>query len=149
MKTAHNVMITVFSNEGEDSEKIKEGLIKLAALNLEKEKIKIEQEKAEGVLGSRIDIFRINLEKERHVNSFLENLFFKLSQQQKELIIKQIETRVDDECRFFLRLDKDKLLEGQYWVTDKGNCFHIKISIAAYPAKKEKAVEIVRKLILG
>lgn len=149
MKTAHNITISVFSNEGEDSEKIKEGLIKLAALDMEKEKIKIEQEKAEGVLGNRIDIFKINLEKERHVKSFLRNLFSKLSQQQKELLVKQTETRVDDECRFFLRLDKNKLLEGKYWITEKGDCYHIKILIAAYPAKKENAVEIVKKLILS
>jgi RNA binding exosome subunit len=149
MKFAHNISISVFSNEGEDTEKIKEGLIKLAGLGLEKEKIKLEHEPAEGVKGNKIDIFRINLEKERHVNRFLGNLFSKLSQQQKELLIKQIETRVDDECRFFLRLDKDNVLEGKYRITDRGNCYHIKVLIAAYPAKKGNAVEIVRKLILS
>jgi RNA binding exosome subunit len=148
MKIAHSVLITVFSNEGEDSEKIKEGLIKLIGLDLEKEKIKLEHEAAEGAAGNKIEIFKIKLEKERHVNSFLKDIISKLNQQQKELLTKQVETRVDDECNFFLRIDKEKFFEGRYWITDRGNCYHIKTLIAAYPANKEKAVDIVKKHIL-
>jgi RNA-binding protein len=149
MKTAHNIIISVFSNEGEDAEKINEALVRLVNLDLEKEKLKVEHEAAEGVQNNKIDIFRIKLEKDRHINSFFENLLSKLGQQQKDLIVKQIKTRIDDDCNFYIRLDKEKLFEGQYHITEKGNCYHIKTLVAAYPKKKEKAVEIVKRLILG
>ena len=35
----------------------------------------------------------------------------------------------------------------KYELTDAGNCLHIKIAIAAYPNKREVAVEILKQII--
>jgi RNA binding exosome subunit len=41
---------------------------------------------------------------------------------------------------------KQKLLNNELWITDCGECFHIRISIAAFPKKKEVALEVIKKI---
>jgi RNA binding exosome subunit len=150
MKSIHNIEISVFAREEEDNlDSVKEGILKLADMDLEKEKIKLEHTTATGAKDNKIDILKIRLEKERHVKKFVSNLLSNLTDEQKELILEQLDSRVDEECNFFIRLDKDKLLNDEYWITDSGNCFHIKMLVAAYPAKKDNAKEIIEKLFLS
>ena len=149
MKIAHNIAIRVFAKEWEDAEKIKEGLSRLAPVNFEKEKLKINETTAEGFEDRKIKIFEIKLEKERHAKVFFDNLLQKISDKQKEMLIKQTDSRTDDECNFFIRLDKEKMLNGEYWITDSGDCYHIKILVAAYPAKKDAAKKVIEGLIKG
>lgn len=148
MKVVHNVEISVFVREEETNlEQIREKLLSLVDLDLEKENIQLSQEEVTGAEDNKIEILKIKLEKERHVNKFIFDLIGKLSEDQKDMVISQIDSRVDEECNFFIRLDKEKLLNGEYGITDSGNCFHIKFLIAAYPAKKEIAKDIVGRMI--
>ena len=107
-----------------------------------KEKLKLIQRTAFGFNEREIKTLEVNLEKTRHITAFLKNLNNKLNQQQKEVLLKQINSRLDDNLNFFIRFDKNKLLNQEYFITDSGDCFHIKVSIAAFPAKTEKAKEI-------
>jgi len=142
MKLAHFAELRVFSYEGEDEKKIAE---KLKELVLDG-KVNLNESSAEGLNDRKIRIFEIRLEKDSQINKFLQNLTEKLSREQKELLIRQAESRLDSEFNFFLRLDKEKLLENKYWLTDSGNCFHVKIVIACFPRTREKALEVVRNL---
>lgn len=147
MKIAHSVKITVFVKEGEDESGIRKKLLELLPFDISSEKIELKRETARGFNEKLIIILGILLEKDRHIDSFLENLIKNLSSETKELILKQAESRMDNSCNFFLRFDKEKLLkENELYLTDAGSCFHIKINVAAYPNKKEVALEIIRKL---
>ncbi len=146
MKLAHQVKLSVFIKEEEDREKIFNKLISLVPFNLKEEKIKLNEDTAMGFNNKKIKTYEIVLEKDRHINPFLEKLKESLSQEQKELLLKQADSRLDEELHFFIRLDKEKLLQDEFWITDSGNCFHIRISIAAFPAKREKALAIVKEL---
>ena len=141
MKIAHTITITVFTKEDEDKQKIKEKLLELIPEGIDKEKLKIEEQTATGFNEKKITITKLTLEKENHTTKFLKNLFSKLSNEQKNMLSKQKESRTDEECNFYIRLDKEKLNQGQYHITDEGNCYHIKTSIAAFPAKKENAIK--------
>jgi len=147
MKFAHSVKITVFVKEGENEEKIKSCMSSLIPLDLEKEKIGMHQQTAHGFNEKKIKILEIVLEKDRHIQMFLENLIKNLSNETKELLLRQAESRLDNDCNFFLRFSKDKIInENELWLTDQGNCFHIKISIAAFPKKRDIALEIIRNV---
>ena len=87
----------------------------------------------------------MSLNKERHTSKFSQLFLSKFTEEQKELLVKQMESRLDDKLRFFIRLDKPKLLEGEDWITDKGNCFHFTFAIAAYPHKREVAKRIIKR----
>ncbi len=147
MKLLHTVKLSVFVYPEEDEQAIRQRLIELVPFNLEEEKIKVEQQTAEGFQEKRIKIFNMMLSKEKHTTGFLNNLLEKLPEEEKRFIHKTAETRVDDEFNIFIRLDKPKLLEkNQYWLTDHGNCYHITMNIACFPRKKEVALEIVKKI---
>jgi RNA binding exosome subunit len=143
MKQVHNVTIKVF--EKEKINEVKLGLEKLAALNLEEEKLKIYEKKAEG-FEDTIYILELKLEKAKHVSSFLKKLTSQLKDEQKELLKRQAESRLDEELNFFIRIDKDKWLNKELIITDSGDCFHIKMLIACFPKKKEKAIAIINEI---
>ncbi len=147
MKYANSVQIRVFAKEGEDAEKIMQGLKEIAPFDYGAEKIQFEIRAATGFNEARIKIYNIKLEKERHTKKFLENLIGKLSSEQKQLLLRQKESRLDNELDFFIRLDKEKLINNEYWITDSGNCYHTTISIAAFPRNREVALNIIEKML--
>ena len=86
MKTIHNITISVFSKEDEDSENIKEKLLTLFPFELEKNKIKLKEEHLKGFGESVITKFEVNIEKNSLINQFIEHLIEKISEKQKEII---------------------------------------------------------------
>ncbi|MBS3175650.1 hypothetical protein J4457_00235 [Candidatus Woesearchaeota archaeon] len=148
MKYVHNVRITVFIKQEEDYQKNKAAFLSLVPFSLEDEKISLNERNVVGFHEVPIKILEVVLEKERHVKSFLDQFLSKLSSEQKEMLLRQKESRLDDENFFFIRLDKDHLMDHkEYFVIDGGNCFHIKMHIAAFPASRENALKVVDTLL--
>ncbi len=144
---AHNICITVFCKPKDNTELIAKKLLLLVPFDNKKEKIELKKTNATGFNEKKITILEIYLEKESHTNLFLKNLAKNLADEQKLLIKRQAESRLDDELNFFLRLDKSKLTnEDKLWLTDKGDCYHIRIKIAAFPHKREAALKTVEKI---
>ena len=145
MKLANKVKINVFVKPEEDEQKIVDALKQLLPFDLEKEKIELKRSSAQGFNERKIIIYDVVLEKENHTNNFLKFLKQKLNDSQKEMLVRQ-ENRLDDDCCFYMRLDKQKLLNNEFYITDGGECFHITFCVAAFPKKKECAKEIVKKI---
>jgi len=149
MRLAHNIRILVYCRQGEDYEQVKNTLKALVPFNIEEEKIALNETlvKGEKDYEQDITISEILLTKERHVKAFLDFLNDKLNAEQKELLVRESPSRFDKDLNFFLRLDKDKLNnEQRWWITDSGNCYHIRLSIAAYPKNNEKAMEALKDI---
>ncbi|MBD3304549.1 hypothetical protein GF343_05375 [Candidatus Woesearchaeota archaeon] len=148
MKYLNKAVASVLVKENEDLEEIKTALECLIPLDLEKEKIPVKRQTAKGFEDKKIVILKIELEKARHTNTLIKDLLNKLTKGQKALLLDQAESRLDNHQHFFIRLDKEKLLkEGRYEITDKGNCFHIKLHIAAFPSKRQEALKVIEKLL--
>jgi hypothetical protein len=147
MKLLNNVLLTVFVKGGEDETKITEKLKSFVPLDFEAEKLAVKRTVADGFSETKIIILEIELQKEKHTNIFLRKLDEILGKEQKGLVLRQAETRLDGEFNFFIRFDKEKLLnEGRYWITDSGSCFHVKMNIACFPRKKEQAMKIIQNI---
>ena len=147
MKIAHQIKIKVFSYEknNEDEKLILDKFLQLFPFNLEYEKVNLKKTYVEGFHGTKITIFEVTLAKERHTNQFIENLTKNLDAEQKKLILSQIESRLDNHLDLFLRFDKKEYLENnKLMLTDSGNCFHMKISIAAFPKNRELGLNLVK-----
>ncbi len=145
---AHSVAIRVFCGEEENESEIVNGLKSLLPFDLKKEKIAIQKQTAFGFSDRRIVIFEVILTKNRYVKAFLDNLLPKISATDKQMLLRQLESRVDGEANFFVRFDKETLAKrNEMLVTDSGNCYHIRIKMAAYPSNKETAIKLLRKLI--
>jgi len=150
MKLANSVSIRAFYSSEDDRDLFEDAFFDLVCLDREelaKEKISLEEIHAKGFSNKQIDIYHVLLEKDRYCNAVLDKLKENLSKEDKELIISQ-ENRLDAHLNFFLRLDKNLLLDDVWKITDLGNCFHIRINIAAFTKKKEMAKELLKKMFL-
>jgi RNA binding exosome subunit len=143
----HTACLRVFAKEDEDFDKIRKRFLEFFPFDLDEEKIGLKEQTAIGFKEKKIKILEAILSRKRHLKKFLEHMLNRLTKEHKELLIRQKESRLDEDLEFFIRFDKDKMIEsGEYFITDSGNCFHLKLSIAAFPAKREKALAIIDKI---
>jgi len=146
MKHFNNIHISVFSYPEENYDEIKSKLISILPFDIEKEKIRLEESTAEGFNEKQIKILEATIEKERHTNAFFENLLSKFTKERKEMLLRQLDSRIDEELNFFIRLDKEKLLQNEFFITDSGNCYHLRFNLAVFPRKKELALKLAKEL---
>lgn len=151
MRLAHQIKIKVLSYEknNEDEKLILNKFLQLFPFNLENEKLELKKSEAFGFNEKKITIFEVTLAKERHTSQFIENLIKNIDEEQKKLILEQLESRLDNNLDFFLRFDKDEYLKNNILrLTDSGNCFHIEISVAAFPKKREIGLDIIKSVFV-
>jgi len=149
MKYFNKIIISVFVklDEAEDLELIKQKFINLFPFNLVEEKLIIKEETTKGFNEKRIKILTVELLKESHTNKFFESLSSKITRDDKSAILRQKESRLDQELYFYLRFDKQKWIQkNELELTDSGDCFHIKLALAAFPRKREVALELIEKI---
>ena len=146
MKIANNVSLRVFCRDEEDKDLIVSRLKSLIPFDTEKEKIKISEKTAQGFGEKAIHVIRAELTKERHIKAFLENLFLRLGEE-KSTLLEQIDSRLDDDLNFFIRLDKEMLLKDRFVLTDSGRCYHVRINVASFPKSREKGMEILKQAL--
>ena len=147
MKYAHLIKLTAFSYENEDSENISSAFTMFFPFSLEDNKIVVKKTVAEGFNRMKIGVLEIALTKTNLISQFLSNLLENLSKEQKGEILQQINSRLDNNLDFFLRFDKESWINDKKLVlTDSGKCFHLKISVAAFPKKREVALNVIKNL---
>lgn len=147
MKQAHLIKLSVFINEAENFQEIKDKFLGFLPFNLDEEKIKLNEKRALGFWEKEITILEVTLTKRKHIKDFLENLLEKIEEKEKNIILEQAESRLDENLNFFLRFKKDEFIKNNKLVlTDSGKCFHIKMSIAAFPKKREIGIKIVKEI---
>lgn len=148
MDVAHSVTVRVFCGQEENENEIMNGLKVLLPFDHEKEKISIRRQNALGFSDRKIAIFEVVLTKNRHVKAFLDNLLSKISSTNRQMLLRQLDSRIDSDANFFVRLEKETLAKrNELLVTDGGNCYHTKIKLAAYPSNKETAMKILKGLL--
>ena len=147
MKCAHSIKLTVFSYASENSQLVLDAFLMFFPFDLEENKVTFRKTNANGFNESKIEILEVTLTKSNLISQFLDNLLKNLDETKKSQILQQIESRLGKNLNFFLRFDKDLWInEKKLVLTDSGKCFHLKISIAAFPAKREIALNVVKDL---
>ncbi len=150
MRTVHTVTISVFCKEHEDGQEVKDGLLFLLGMaekELADQRMKIDKKSAKGFGEKRIIILSVTLDKARHANRFLAHLCKLLAPAQRRIIIAEAKSRLDDDLFFYLRFDKSTLIaDKKLLLTDRGNCYHVKMSIAAFPKRADVAFDVVRSI---
>ena len=145
MKFVHNISIRVFCKADESEEDIRLGILKIINFSfseLEDQKLFIEESVVQG-FDDKIKVFNLFIEKTRHINRVISNLNEKLSGKDKERLVLQ-DNRLDDNLNFFFRLSKPLILEDSFELTDSGDCYHVRFSVASFPKNKETALEKIK-----
>lgn len=147
MKYAHSIKLTVFSYEHENLDLTLESFQSFFPFNLGDSKVLIKRTQAAGFNEKKITILEAVLEKNSLINDFLDNLLGNLDESQKTRIMLQLDSRLDKNLDFFLRFEKDQWMQDKKLVlTDGGECFHIRIGVAAFPKKRANALRILKGL---
>lgn len=145
-KLVHSVSLNVFERQIENFPLIHEVFHRFLPIDFEKNRIVIDHQQLEG-FSSIIHSLTLQTTSNRHNLLLLETLFSNLTKNDKNLLDQQKESRLNDDGVFYIRLDKPLLLQSIFKLTDTGDCFHIKIKLAAYPATREHYFENLQKLI--
>jgi RNA-binding protein len=135
----HNISYRAFVYGTENKEKVLEAIETLFP-NSHPQCIKIE-----GYYKNPVLILTNKFDKKREIKDFVEKLS-NMKYQDRKRIINELEDKMDDYGNLFLRFDKQRAYLGDLKVVEHGDSIHVKIKIAAYPAKRKVAIEIARNL---
>ncbi len=105
--------------------------------------IEFEEEITESEHGNTMMILETRISKQRE---FTE-LFSKLGDDILDSIVEDIDNRVDEDDMFYLRLDKQKAVQGIYEIAHHGDVISIFGKVQAHPAKKDVAVKVLTEFI--
>lgn len=105
--------------------------------------IEFEEEISESEHGNSMMILEARITKQREFT----DLFSKLGDGILDFILEDIDNRVDEDDMFYLRLDKQKAVQGIYEVAHHGDVISIFGKVQAHPAKKEAAIRVLKEFI--
>ena len=135
----HWVRVQTFCYATEKRELLEETMTELLGTD------EFEEEISEGEHGNVMTILESRLTKQREFNA----LFRKLGPEICGWIVEDIDNRIDDDCVFYIRLDKQKAVQGIYEVAHHGDVIAITGKVQAHPAKKEVAVRTLGGVLTG
>ncbi|GKZ13283.1 RNA-binding protein [Haladaptatus sp. T7] len=132
----HYIDLRAFCYATEDDQRVEDALRAYLPEDAE-----IERMKSEGHLGDRILILSARMENAdemRHILGRLREL------DDIEDLRDELDQRVDDNCSFFVSLDKQAAYRDEI---ELGDGITLRAKVEAYPAKKDAAVENARKAL--
>ena len=132
----HNIKFRAFVYEDESVEEVSQAILNILP------EAEIEAEEAEGM----IIILSGVVSKKRYTKTFFNTL---LDSTDMDKLNSDLERKMDEKGNWFLRFDKSDALDEKWTILDSGDSVHMKIKVAAYPARKDIAVEKVRDAILS
>ena len=134
----HNIKFRAFVYENESIDEITQSILNILP------EADIEAEEAEGLLEDKIIILSGVVSKKRYTKTFFKTL---LDNVDLEKLNDDLELKIDEKGNWFLRFDKSDALDEIWTIKDSGDSIHLKVKIAAFPAKKQIAVDKVREAI--
>lgn len=136
----HNIRFREFVYEDEDLDELKQAILNIFP------DAEIEIEEAEGLTENRILILTGVISKKRQTKDFFNKLL-ELDSEVLDKLINDLDKKVDENGNLFLRLSKEDAIDEKINIVDSGDSIHLKIKIAAYPAKKEVAINKLKEAI--
>ena len=136
----HNIRFRVFVYENENLDELTQAILNIFP------DAEIEIEEAEGLTENKILILTGVVDKKRHTKDFFNKLL-NLDQEVLDKMVDDFDKKVDDNGNLFLRLLKEDAIDDKITIVDSGDAIHLKIKIAAYPARKEIAIKKLKEAI--
>ena len=132
----HYIDLRTFCYATEDEKRVKEALRHFLP-----EEFEINRVENTGHHGDRIVVLSARVENADGMRVVLDRL---AALDSIDRVLEELDDRVDDNCSFFLRLDKQAAFNG---LVRLGEGITLRAKVEAYPAKHEKAVANAREAI--
>jgi len=134
----HYVDLRTFCYATEDEKRVEAALRTFLPEDAD---IDIEREEMEGHHGDRILVLSVRLERADEVRYVLSTL---AGLEDFAGLMAELEQRIDENCAFFIRLDKQAAFNGD---VELGDGLMLRGKVEAYPAKKERAVDTAEEAL--
>lgn len=132
----HYVDIRAFSYATEDEKRVESALRSFLP-----EETAVERAESDGHYGDRIVVLSARVENADDIRHVLGQV---ATVDDIDGIIDELDDRVDDNCSFFLTVDKQAAFEGEI---ERGDGITLRAKVEAYPAKRETAIENARGVL--
>jgi len=128
--TFHWLRINIFCYATENEELIHDAMTELLGTD------EFECDITNSEHGNRILIMSCELSKQKEIIP----IFLRLGKDVSDELKTRLEDRIDEDCVFYLRLDKQELVQGRYRIAHHGDVLSITGKVASHPARKGIAV---------
>ncbi|MBC7079273.1 MAG: hypothetical protein H5T42_02190 [Methanothrix sp.] len=135
----HRVHFRAFVSVTEDEERVRRALSIFVPLEY------IRSSKASGYYGNPITILEAELRRKEGLE-FVHMLRDQLSAGDLSRLRREIQERVDEDCKLHLRLDKQAAYRGMIKLSDSGDAIDVSVHVATYPSRYEEAVRLLREI---
>ncbi len=132
----HYIDLRTFCYATEDEKRVEQALRRFLP-----EEFDVERATNRGHHGDRIVVLSARVETADNVRHVLQQLS---DLPDIERVIGELDDRVDENCSFFLRLDKQRAFKGG---VEQGPGITLRAKVEAYPAKQPAAVENAREAL--
>ncbi len=131
----HNISYRVFVYGTENEGKVREAVKTLFPNSSP------QLDTTEGYFKNPVLILHDKITKSRDIKEFIK-ILKNLDLQTRRRILNELDNKMDDKGNLFLRFDKQRAYLGNLKIIEHGDAIHVKIKLAAYPAKKKNAMKI-------
>ncbi len=135
----HNISYRVFVYGTENENKVREAIKTLFPNSSPQTDI------TEGYFKNPVLILHDKITKRGDIKEFIK-ILENLDLQVKKRLLNELDIKMDEKGNLFLRFDKQRAYSGDLKIIEHGDAIHVKIKIAAYPAKKENALKLAREI---
>lgn len=135
----HNISYRVFVYGTENEEKVKEAVQTLFPNSHP------QTDTTEGYFKNPVLILHNKITKNREIKEFIE-ILKQIDAPSKKQLRSELENKMDERGNLFLRFNKQRAYLGDLKIVEHGDAIHVKINVAAYPAKKENAIEVAKDI---
>ena len=133
----------VFSHATEEPAKVLKALFSLVPQNYRSE-LAVKEEAVRGYFKNPIIIYRAKLTRREEVDEMFSYIAKDVTENDRIRLGKEIDRRVDDSGKLFLRLDKQAAYAGNILVRQDDDTIKMVVRFSGYPARKEKVIETCR-----
>jgi RNA binding exosome subunit len=130
----HYVDLRAFCYVTEDQQRVEAALGQLLP-----EEFELDRAESEGHYGDPILILSARVESAAGMRAILDGLQ-ELPADEREQLAAQLDERVDEDCTFFVSLDKQAAAGGEIRL---GDGITLRAKVEAYPAKRERAIDAI------
>lgn len=141
MKSIHHVTLRVLVHATEGEDRVRSGLSLFVPDDVE-----VMATRSEGHYGNPIIILESKLSRSADINGFL-GILRRLPAHDREHLWEELDERLDDDLNIHIRFDKQLAYEGEVELSVGSDSIDARLRIAAYPARRERAVEVAREAL--
>jgi RNA binding exosome subunit len=142
MPFVNRIEARAFARATEVSERVTASVQSIFPEHL-KHNLVMSKTKAAGQSGDVILIITATLESQKDCDAVLDHILSQMDSTSHRAIERSLDNRLDDECIFFLRIDKQAAFLGNMKMTDEADVISVRFHFKQYPRCEREEVMLL------